>query len=227
MWLTAILLGFAGGFHCIGMCSPLAFTATRGKTFLLNKALYNSGRIVTYGIMGAVVSSTGYFFVAPGVQNLLSILLGIGFLLMGFSGMTNLRLPIITTLMMHLSSFIKFHFVKFLTTKTKASVFILGTLNGILPCGLTFVALTSCLVLPGPLSGFCFMILFGVATLPAMVGGSGVLRLVICNFKLSPQKVGTGLLTISGVLLIARVLFVHLPQAPTISKGLADIVLCR
>jgi sulfite exporter TauE/SafE len=227
MWITALLLGFAGSFHCIGMCSPLAMVATRGNDFFTNKILYNSGRILTYSIMGAAVSSTGYIFVSPGAQSLLSILLGVALLMLGISGMTRWQLPVATSVMMKLFLFLKTAFAKLLKRKTKSSVFIMGTLNGLLPCGLTFVALTSCLILPGPQYGFYFMLLFGVATLPAMLGMSSLLNVLVQNFHTSPRKVSTVLLGFSGLLLIVRVLLVHLPQAPTIGAGLTDIVLCR
>lgn len=227
MWITALLIGFAGSFHCVGMCSPLALTATRGNKFVLNKLLYNSGRIFTYGLMGAVVSSTGYIFIAPQAQNLLSLLLGVGLLLVGISGMSNFRLPIITSAMMRLSSFLKSGFANHLKSKTRFSIFVLGSLNGLLPCGLTFVALTSCLILAGPLQGFYFMILFGAATLPALLGAATLLNVLTSYFQISARKLSTSLLTFSGLLLIVRVLIVHLPQAPTFQEGLVNIILCR
>jgi uncharacterized protein len=227
MWMTALLLGFAGSFHCIGMCSPLALTATRGKHISTNKILYNSGRILTYALMGAVVSSTGYIFVAPRAQNLLSLLLGVALLLLGFSGMKSFRLPLVSSLMMSLSTFLKSQFARFLKMEAKSSIFLMGTLNGLLPCSLTFVALTSCLVLPGPLQGFYFMIVFGAATLPAMLGASSLLNLLVLNLKMSPQKLSTALLTFSGVLLITRVLIAHISQTTSLQEGLVNIVLCR
>jgi sulfite exporter TauE/SafE len=46
----------------------------------------------------------------------------------------------------------------------------MGMLNGFLPCGMTLIALSYCLILAGPIDGFNFMLLFGVGTLPVMLG---------------------------------------------------------
>ncbi|HMR57037.1 MAG TPA: sulfite exporter TauE/SafE family protein, partial [Cyclobacteriaceae bacterium] len=53
MW-TAIVLGLAGSLHCAGMCSPLAMAVTAKKPFVINKVVYNSGRILIYGLLGAL-----------------------------------------------------------------------------------------------------------------------------------------------------------------------------
>jgi sulfite exporter TauE/SafE len=227
MWMTALLLGFAGSFHCVAMCSPLSLTATQGKKFLMNKVLYNAGRILTYGLMGAVAGSTGYFLVTPQTQNLLSLLFGATLLIMGFSGITSLRIPFLTSAMSGITAFLKLNFVRFLKRKTNLSLFLMGSVNGFLPCGLIFVALTACLILPGPINGFLFMIVFGMATLPALLGASSLLNLLVKSFRMSPRSLSSALLSVSGMLLILRVLVVCLQHAPTVQEGLVNIVLCR
>jgi sulfite exporter TauE/SafE len=53
MW-TAIVLGLAGSLHCAGMCSPLAMAVTARKPFMLHKVVYNTGRVLIYGLLGVV-----------------------------------------------------------------------------------------------------------------------------------------------------------------------------
>ncbi len=107
-----------------------------------------------------------------------------------------------------------------------ASILLLGALNGLLPCGLTFIALTWCITLRGPLDGFNFMLLFGAGTLPAMLGLTGMIDWIVRKFSWNLQKVTTTLLLLSGAALILRVFVVHLPHASSAHHTLIDI-LCR
>lgn len=50
------------------------------------------------------------------------------------------------------------------------SSFAAGILNGFLPCGLVYVALSGTVVLTNPMHGFVYMIVFGLGTLPMMIG---------------------------------------------------------
>lgn len=61
MW-TAIVLGLAGSLHCAGMCSPLAMAVTARKPFVINKVIYNTGRIFTYGLLGVLAAVFGGLF---------------------------------------------------------------------------------------------------------------------------------------------------------------------
>lgn len=228
MWATALVIGFAGSFHCLGMCSPLAMAVTGMKTSaLLNRFLYNAGRIVTYALMGALVSGAGYALPFHKFQNLISIGLGIALLAIGLGGIRKIHVPGVTRLMQRLSALLKGLFARQLTSKTRGAIVILGALNGLLPCGLTLIALTWCLTLKGPLDGFNFMLLFGAGTLPVMLGITGILPSVLRKFNWNLQTMTTAMLILSGFVLIARVFIIHIPHATSIQDGFADILLCR
>jgi sulfite exporter TauE/SafE len=228
MFWTALVLGFAGSLHCVGMCSPLAMAVTNmSPQVMLSRILYNGGRILTYGLLGGIVASVGLGFPLTHYQNLLSILLGISLVVIGFSGVTSIRIPFVTDALRKLSSLVKKLFSKYIQKKTRTSTFILGSLNGILPCGLSFLALTYCLTLGGPADGFVFMTAFGLGTLPAMLGFTSFFYWITRRFKFSITRLTTGMLILSGLLLIGRVFFIHLPHARSVQDGIVDIVLCR
>jgi sulfite exporter TauE/SafE len=225
---TALVIGFAGSLHCLGMCSPLAMAVTNmSPAIILNRLLYNLGRILTYGLMGAVVSTIGMGFPLIRYQNLLSIVLGISLLAIGFAGGTALRIPFVSKGLGSFSVFLKGMFSRFLKKTGYGSTFLLGSLNGVLPCGLSFLALTYCLTLAGPADGFIFMIGFGIGTLPVMIGLTGIFYWVLNRFHLNVRTITTGMLMLSGVILIVRVFILHLPHANSIQEGVVDIVLCR
>ena len=220
-------MGFAGSLHCVGMCSPLAMAVTNmTPSIFLNKFLYNSGRIMMYSFFGAIVSVVGVVFPLAGFQNLLSLTLGVTLLIIGIAGIRNVNLPLITKGLQSVSTILKKQFGHFLQRKSYGSILVLGMLNGMLPCGLTFIALTFCLTLEGPIHGFTFMMLFGAGTLPAMFGLPVVINALVNKLNWNLGGVTTTLLIASGGLLIARVFLVTYTHAHSISEGV-DILLCR
>lgn len=223
---TAIILGFAGSLHCMGMCSPLAMAVTNlSPTVIINRVLYNAGRILTYGLLGSIVSILGLGFPLIKYQNFLSVLLGIALLVIAIGGVSSIRIPVVTRALASLSAFLKELFSRFIQIKSHRSTFILGALNGLLPCGLSFLALTYCITLAGPWDGFVFMLLFGLGTLPAMLGFTFVFSWLIVNLHVTSQRLTTSLLIVSGILLIARVFIVHVPENGLHGKEI-DIVVC-
>ena len=80
LW-TALLLGFFGSFHCVGMCGPIAKSIPRSSssmgTLTLNAVIYNSGRILTYSIFGLIFGFLGAHITIAGLQGSLSIILGV------------------------------------------------------------------------------------------------------------------------------------------------------
>jgi uncharacterized protein len=205
MWLTALLMGLAGSLHCVGMCSPLSMAITGMNTHvMIRRLIYNGGRILTYGLAGALISSLGFLTPLRSIQPVLSFVLGALLITAGITGISGLHIPRLAAGMARLVSLLRARFSYYLQKKTLASTFMLGLLNGMLPCGLTFIALTFCLTLEGPLSGFNFMILFGAGTLPAMIGVPALLSYAAKTLHFNVSRVLTVLLLISGCVLIGR-----------------------
>ena len=228
MWITALLLGFAGSMHCIGMCSPLAMAVASGRPrVVLNRAIYNAGRILVYAMAGAMVAGAGMMLPFHNYQNIISMMLGVALLLIGCTGIKTVRIPGVTGAAQAVASLVKRIFSDYMKTKTALRLFLLGALNGMLPCGLTFIALTSCLTLRGPVDGFNFMLLFGAGTLPVMLGFTSFLPTLVKKFNWSLPKVTTSMLIVSGIVLIARVFIIHIPHGTTTHSSLVDIMLCN
>jgi uncharacterized protein len=228
MLLTAFLMGMAGSLHCAGMCSPLAFAVTNLKSSaMMNRILYNIGRITTYGILGAITATIGYILPFSKYQNLLSITMGASLIVMAVMGITGARIPIITNAMVKLTAILKTKFSEHIRNKRRGTLLFLGALNGLLPCGLTFLALSLCITLSVPAEGFLYMLVFGVGTLPVMLGLVSIVDIVKNKMQWNINKITTGLMILSGILLIARVFLVHLPEGHTHEMNVVDIVICR
>ena len=227
MVLTALIMGLTGSLHCVGMCSPLAMAVGNMNTrAFLNRVIYNAGRIVTYGLLGLGIAGVGLAFPISKFQNIVSISLGIILMLAG-TGLLKVNIPILSSGIGKLTSMLKKLFTKFLNRKNLGSVFLLGTLNGILPCGLVWIALTYSFTLQSPLEGFSFMMLFGIGTLPVMLGFTSIITQLLKRFNFNFQHITSAMLILSGVLLIVRIFIIHLPHQHSIQQGVVDIVLCN
>ena len=84
LW-TALTLGLIGSLHCAGMCGPLALVlpAAGNSTpgYVLGRVAYNTGRLVTYCLLGIGFGLAGWTFLLAGLQRWISIALGVALLL--------------------------------------------------------------------------------------------------------------------------------------------------
>lgn len=206
MWWTALIMGLAGSLHCAGMCSPLAMAVTAQKPFFFNKIIYNTGRIFTYGILGTIAAGFGSLFMITPYQGIVSFIIGAVFLLMGIGAISGVRIPFLTNALTRLTSHLKTYFNFWLKKKSNIAVFMMGMLNGLLPCGLTYLAMTYCFIMPAAMDGFWFMIMFGAGTWPVMIGFTWLLGIGFGKIKLNYQRITTVLFIMIGAWLLARVM---------------------
>ena len=85
LWTSALLTGFVGSLHCVGMCGPIALALpvggkTQGQIFF-SRIFYNLGRITTYSFIGLMMGLVGKKLFFSGIQQELSISIGITILL--------------------------------------------------------------------------------------------------------------------------------------------------
>lgn len=163
---AAIALGFLGSFHCIGMCGPIALALPVHNQPPVLKyaliALYNLGRIFTYSIFGIIAGVIGKGIILAGYQQALSIAVGILLLLSVFLHFEN------SMSSSKIFFKIKTNLGKAFSKSTKPSLFIIGMLNGFLPCGLVYAGIAGAAASGGALQGFLFMTAFGLGTMPMM-----------------------------------------------------------
>jgi len=210
LW-TAFMLGLVGSLHCAGMCGPLALALpVAGRTrsdFVMGRVLYNLGRILTYAGIGAVFGLVGQSFALAGFQKWVSLVAGVAILLgLVASTRVGLGLPITKSVV-----WLKSSVGRLLQQRTFGSLFLLGTLNGLLPCGLVYVAAAAAAATGSLQLGVLSMAMFGLGTLPVMLGlGLAGRRLQgFFNFKL--QHLVPISLAVLGVLLILRGMELGIP----------------
>ncbi len=173
IYVSALLLGLASSFHCVLMCGPIAMALPLGKSSKTRKALgislYSLGRIFTYMLLGVIAGMLGIGATIYGFQDGMSLLMGV--LLMLFA-----IFPVILRYFEKNSSKVIWksnYFSKTLGSLFKSNrleaLFYLGFLNGLIPCGLVYVAIASSLVLSEFYEFALYMFLFGLGTVPLMV----------------------------------------------------------
>jgi len=197
MFVTPFLIGIASSLHCIGMCSPLALTVSgRGRRAFSRNLLYNAGRILTYGLLGSLIGFIGMGLTFTGAQRIISIVVGVAILLIGI-----INIRVITPLVI---SRVLTKLIILVRTKFRLNPMLLGMINGILPCGMTLIALGYCITLATPVDGSLAMIYFGLGTLPVMLGLSSVLKPLMQRLPFGYGGIQTALMIVSGILLIGR-----------------------
>lgn len=211
IYWTALVMGLAGSLHCVGMCSPLSMAVTSQRPFISNKILYNLGRILTYGLLGAVAATFGSVISLGPFRDVISFATGGFFLLMGLGGISGIKIPLVTSLINRMTIWLKGSFSYWLQKKSRSAVVLLGILNGLLPCGLTYIAMTYCFILPGMQEGFLFMVAFGFGTWPVMFGLPWIVSLTTQRSSFNFNRARTFAFVLVGVLLIARIWW-HRPQ---------------
>ena len=170
--ISALGLGFASGFHCIGMCGPIALslglTKKQATNYYLQNLTYQFGRIVTYSFLGAILGIVGKGFQMAGFQQYLTIAVGILLIVMAlfsFGGKDFAsKIPFFSKFLLK----VKMNLGKLLQKADYRSRFSTGILNGFLPCGMVYMALTASLASGGIWQSALFMAIFGLGTLPFM-----------------------------------------------------------
>ena len=170
LW-SAFVLGLLGGLHCLAMCGPivLALPFLSGKNKSLNATIYQLGRLLGYGLLGFLVGLIGIGFSWAGIHQAIAIVVGALLccyaLVIGtpFGGL-NKNLGWLSLI----SRKFQQKFIRLFNRFRSKSFVVLGLLNGFLPCGLVYVALSGALLQPHPFDGMLYMVVFGMGTLPVM-----------------------------------------------------------
>ncbi|SFV51737.1 membrane protein, putative [hydrothermal vent metagenome] len=176
--LTIVSIAFLGSFgHCIGMCggivlaySTIKIEPTSSKVSkTVAHLLYNFGRVLTYTVLGALFGAIGGVATFSNTANgTLLIIAGVAMVLAGLSLMGKIKFLTLIEHSISSSNFYKKSFQKILHSKSNVSFFILGMLNGLLPCGFVYFFAITAASTASPLYGALVMFIFGVSTIPAM-----------------------------------------------------------
>lgn len=202
----AFFMGLFGSIHCAVMCGPLLI-AIQGNQKIswqqtFSKLIYQFGRILTYGILGLLLGLIGNIAAVQGWQQFFSLFTGVILILIG---VTQLFAKNSSTLAQFQTRAIQpLAKMMGLWLYRPGGAFVAGVLNGLLPCGMVYMALVSAMNADGVGAGFQFMVLFGLGTLPLMLIFSLTSQWTKTKFKLRFSTLIPILYLLMGIWFVLR-----------------------
>jgi uncharacterized protein len=211
--VTAFLLGLMGSLHCVGMCGPLALSLPlRGETVfqkIWGSTLWSFGRILTYSMIGALFGLIGAGFKLLGYQQIISVTIGAMMILsiflpalfkkFTFGGLLSLFNPVRKGMQ------------KLFQEKNNKALFLIGIFNGLLPCGLVYMAVAGAIGTADFSLSIGYMALFGLGTLPMLLMISLLGNIISQTIRKQINKVVPVVIILIGIIFILRGLSLGIP----------------
>jgi uncharacterized protein len=213
--ISALILGLMGSFHCAGMCGPIAIALPlHGNTVpqkVFGGALYNFGRTITYGIMGAIFGLLGQGISMIGFQQKVSVIMGAFMIISVLFPVLFRNQYSMDKSWFSLVGKLKKSIGQMFSVRSFSSLFFIGLLNGLLPCGLVYIAIAGAIGTGDVGQGTLYMILFGLGTIPMMLAISLAGNMMGLALRNRINKLIPVLVVVVGLLFILRGLDLGIP----------------
>ena len=213
--ISAFVLGIMGSFHCAGMCGPIAIAlplhgnSVGGKIF--GGSLYNLGRTITYGIMGMLFGLLGQGVAMIGFQQKISVIMGSLMIISVLFPALFKNQYSMNKSWFSLVSKLKSSIGRMFSIRSYPSLFFIGMLNGLLPCGLVYMAIAGAIGTGSVSMGTLYMILFGLGTIPMLLGISLAGNLLSLTVRKRINKLIPLMVVVVGIFFILRGLSLGIP----------------
>lgn len=223
--LAAISIGLLGSLHCMGMCGPILATVNQKGGGWSNDLLHHTGRLATYIVFGAVVGALGKSFDMMGFQQGFSVIIGVllivSVVLYPIARMFKQFESVLGRVSIKMSGWI--HRSGLGRNQVRL---LMGAANGLLPCGLVYLALAGAANTFTPWGGALFMMAFGAGTLPALLVIGRLSHQLSPSLRSRFRKLIPVTILIMGSLLFVRGLDLGVPylspKAPVESNEITD-----
>ena len=225
----AFLMGFLGSLHCAVMCGPIVLGLPLDKKSnwhnILQVSLYQLGRVAVYVLLGLLVGWVGSSFAIFVKQETLSLIIGIILILFTIAQLSAKYVATLQKLQQKMVVPI---------SKLMGKVFKLplwglfaGMLNGLIPCGMVYLALATALNSATYYNGATFMLLFGLGTTPLILfislGGVYLKK----YFRFNSQKLMPWFAMLLGIIFIMRSANLGIPfLSPTTHTNYGTVEKC-
>ena len=227
LW-TAFLVGLVGSAHCAGMCGPIALALPLRSDIWVRRVagglIYNTGRILTYVLLGAVFGLLGKGLHMAGFQRWASIIVGVLMIAFVVIPLLFKQMPSLNTVLEGYSSRMIGGFRALFRSSSYPSLFGIGLLNGILPCGLVYVAVAGAINTGGVLPGMMYMALFGAGTVPVMLAVSLAGSMISLKLRIFINRMSPYVIVLLGAIIILRGLSLGIPYISPKAEALTPVV---
>ncbi|KAF2517814.1 sulfite exporter TauE/SafE family protein [Flavobacterium foetidum] len=215
MLFSAFILGLISSLHCVGMCGPIAMMLPvdhKNETKKVIQILtYHLGRLTAYASIGLVFGLVGRGFFLAGLQQKMSIFIGIIMIIVVLIPEKKLANYNFSKPIYKIIAKVKSNLGAQFKNKSFKSLFTIGLLNGFLPCGMVYVALFGAIAMQSAGFGVLYMLLFGIGTMPLMTIVVYINSLLKLPFRNKIQKAIPYVTVVIGVLFILRGLGLGIP----------------
>ena len=223
--VAGLALGLAGSLHCVGMCGPIAIALPGRRKISWSmggqKLVYQLGRVTSYTLLGVIAGFAGSRVVDAGFSQHLSIIAGVTMVVMAVLHL-GMHKQII-----HAKAFGKFASVieqkigaKLATHRGGVQAhYLIGILNGLLPCGLVLSALVGSIGTGDVLEGSLFMMMFGLGTVPLMSAVAMLGGFLSCKLRHKLQTAVPVIAIVIGVVFVMRGLSLDIPYISPVVEG--------
>ena len=215
MLYSAFIFGLISSFHCIGMCGPIAMMLPVDRSNEAKKVTqiitYHIGKLTAYGTLGLIFGLLGRSFYLAGMQQQLSIIVGILMILVAVIpekvfAKYNFSKPVYRVI-----TKVKSSLGQQFKNKSYKSLFTIGLLNGFLPCGMVYVAIFGAIAMQSVSLGVLYMLLFGIGTIPMLTAVIYISNVLSFSFRGTLQKIIPVVAVVIGMLFIIRGLGLDIP----------------
>lgn len=212
------VVGFLTSVHCITMCGginlsqciPAGASDDERKAdmhILMPAFLYNAGRVISYTAIGFLLGGAGMILTGGSgegipllLQGILKITAGLLMVIMGIN-MSGI-FPALRRVQIR---FPKKSVIKINQRKKKEKrPFVVGMLNGLMPCGplqsMQVIALGS----GNPVSGAAAMLMFSLGTVPLMLGLGSLVSVLGKKYTAIVMKTGSMLVVVLGLAMFSQ-----------------------
>lgn len=215
MLYSAFILGLISSLHCVGMCGPIAVMLPVDHENEAKKVtqiiIYHIGRLMAYATIGLIFGLVGRGLFLAGIQQKISIFIGIAMIAVVLIPEKKLANYNFSKPIYKLISKIKSSLGNQFKKKSYKSLFIIGLLNGFLPCGMIYVALFGAIAMQSAGAGVLYMLLYGLGTVPLMTIVVYIKSLLKLPFRNKIQKAIPYVAVFIGTLFILRGLGLGIP----------------
>jgi sulfite exporter TauE/SafE len=161
-------------------------------------------------LLGILVGSIGFTVNTFGFLQWLSIIAGVFMILFAWrkwiAAKLDAKLP-----MFGIQRWVGQGLGKVIASRSPFKLPLLGMLNGMLPCGMVYVAMINALLAGHPLSSSAAMIAFGLGTLPSMIAIGFAANRISASMRQKISRAVPYMLTLVGILIVLRGINLDIP----------------
>lgn len=212
------IVGLLTSVHCITMCGGINLSQCIPSgdsgdeniskiNIIMPAFLYNAGRVVSYSVIGFFLGGVGMLLTGGSgegipllLQGILKITAGLFMVIMGIN-----MLGIFPAFRRFQIRFPKKSAIKINSRKkTEKRPFVVGVLNGFMPCGpmqsMQMIALGS----GNPVAGAIAMMMFSLGTVPLMLGLGSMVSALGKKYTTMVMKTGSVLVVVLGLAMFSQ-----------------------